>query len=87
MPMVIVADGLRAVFDGGESLAVLSDWVIAVLCERERWLPRRVALAQSTAKRLLGSDDLVGDVQVRSWIEPLPSTVGMATQLVANLSR
>ncbi len=87
LPMVIVADGLRAVFDGGESLAVLSDWVIAVLCERERRLPRRVALAQSTAKRLLSSDDLVGDVQVRSWIEPLPSTVGMATQLVANLSR
>lgn len=87
LPMVIVADGLRVVFDGGESLAVLSDWVIAVLCERERRLPRRVAVAQSTAERLLGSDDLVGDVEVRSWIEPLPSTVGMATQLVANLSR
>lgn len=87
LPMVIVADGIRAVFDGGESLAVLSDWVIAVLCERERRLPRRVALAQSTAKRLLNSDELVGEVSVRSWIEPLPPTVGMATQLVANLSR
>lgn len=87
LPMVVAADGLRSVFDGGETLAVLSDSVIAVLCERTDNLPLRAALARSVGRKLLDRDELTGPVTITGWIEALPTTSSMADQMLAELSR
>lgn len=87
LPMVIVADGMRTVFDAGQTLSVLSDSVMTVLCERDPKLPRRAALAQTIAQRLVDDDEQPGPVAVRSWIEALPPTVAMAAELLTDLSR
>ncbi len=87
LPMVIVADALRAVFDGGETLAVLSDSMITVLTERTPRLARRVALARQTAQRLLHSDEQAAPARVRAWIESLPPTAATAVDLLGDLGR
>jgi hypothetical protein len=87
LPMVVVADGLRSVFDGGETLAVLSDSVIAVLCERTETLPLRAALARSVGGQLLERDELTGPATITGWIEALPTTSAMADRMLSELSR
>lgn len=87
LPMVIVADALRAVFDGGETLAVLSDSMIVVLTERTGRLARRVALGRQTAQRLLHTDEQAGSARVRAWIESLPPTAAAAADLLGDLGR
>lgn len=87
LPMVIVADALRAVFDGGETLAVLSDSMIAVLTTRSPRLARRVALGRQTAQRLLHTDEHAGPARVRAWIESLPPTAATAADLLGDLGR
>lgn len=87
LPMVIVANAMRAVFDAGQTLSVLSDSVMTVLCQRDDKLPRRAALAQSIAQRSVDDDEQAGPVLVRSWIEALPATAAMATELLSDLSR
>ncbi|MDQ6659131.1 MAG: hypothetical protein M3Z00_13075 [Actinomycetota bacterium] len=87
LPMVIVANGMRTVFDAGETLSVLSDSVMTVLTEQEPKLPRKAALAQTIAQRLVDADEQAGQVAVRSWIEALPPTASMAAELLTDLSR
>ncbi|WP_051267134.1 hypothetical protein [Nakamurella lactea] len=87
LPMVVVADALRSVFDAGETLALLSDSVIAVLCRRDQRLPARAGLAQTLGQRMLDRDELAGPVSVAGWIEPLPGSVALATAMLADLSR
>jgi hypothetical protein len=87
LPMVLVADALRGVFDAGQTLALLSDSVIAVLTERDARLPARAALAQALSQRLVDRDELAGPVSIACWIEPLPGSGALATEMLADLSR
>jgi hypothetical protein len=88
MAMVLAADVLQQVFDGGESLALLGPSVAVVLTEREPQLAKRTAEAQWTlAKRLSVDPQLhtLGPVEVR--LHRLPPTHEQACDLVEALGR
>ncbi|MGQ0838385.1 GGDEF domain-containing protein [Actinokineospora sp.] len=88
MAMVLVADVLRQVFDGGESVAVLGPSVAVVLAEREGGLAERAADARG-----LIADRLAVDPELRSArrpevrVERLPVTEAAALRLVHGVSR
>ena len=88
MTMVVVADVLRTVFDGGESVAMLGPSVAAVLTERAADLAQRAAQA-----RQLLAEQLVMDPAMRDARRPemrtyrLPSTYSSALALVAQVTR
>jgi hypothetical protein len=88
MAMVLAADVLRQVFDGGESLALLGPSVAVVLTERDARLARR-----SAQTRLLLSDRLSVDPQLYSLgpidvrLHRLPPTHEEACALLESLSR
>lgn len=87
LPLVIVSEGIRGIFDAGETLAILSDAVMVVLCERTDSLARRAALARTLTQRLLDSDAQADPAAVRIWIEALPATSQLAGQLLTDLGR
>jgi GGDEF domain-containing protein len=88
MAMVLVADVLRQVFDGGESSAVLGPSVAVVLAEREPEFSERAL----TAAWLL-NERLHVDPELRTAPRPdlrvvaLPDTADTATKVVKHLSR
>jgi hypothetical protein len=88
MAMVVVADVLRTVFDGGESVAVLGQSVAAVLSERDEGLAERAAQA-----RFLLAERLSVDPQLRATPRPqmrtyrLPATHRSAVDLVTQLAK
>ncbi|RSM64947.1 hypothetical protein DMH04_50220 [Kibdelosporangium aridum] len=88
MAMVLAADVLRQVFDGGESLALLGPSVAVVLTEREPELAKRSADAQlMLAERLSVDPQLhtLGPIEVR--LHRLPPTHEEACELVDTLGR
>ena len=88
MAMVLAADVLRQVFDGGESLALLGPSVAVILTERDGHLAQRSARAQwILAERLSVDPQLhtLGPVEVR--LRRLPRTYEQACMLVENLGR
>lgn len=87
LPMVVVADGLRSIFDRGETLSLLSDSTIAVLCRRDARLAARVALARTVSQRLVDRDEQAPAVSIAGWIEALPTTLAMATEMLGELGR
>lgn len=87
LPLVLVAESLRSVFDGGETLSVLSDAVAVVLCDRDGRVAQRAELARRFARRLLEGDRWTRSVGVGAWVERLPSTVEQASAMLGDLSR
>ncbi len=87
LPMILVADGLRRVFDGGESLALLADSVAVVLCRREPMLARRARLLCSMISDQIELDARLVIPAPSVWIETLPPGYAAARDLVADLSR
>ncbi len=88
MAMVLAADVLRQVFDGGESLALLGPSVAVVLTERDPDLATRIAEAERMlAKRLSVDPQLhtLGPIDLRLY--RLPGTHGQACELIESLSR
>ncbi|CAM3621247.1 hypothetical protein KIPE111705_17310 [Kibdelosporangium persicum] len=88
MAMVLAADVLRQVFDGGESLALLGPSVAVVLTEREPDLAKRSVDAQLALAGRLSVDPQLhtaGPVEVR--LHRLPPTHEQACELIASLSR
>jgi GGDEF domain-containing protein len=88
MAMVVVADVLRVVFDGGESVAMLGQSVAAVLSERDDGLAARAAEA-----RFLLAERLAVDPQLRNTPRPqmrtyrLPASHRSAVELVTQLAK
>ncbi|GAB3452853.1 GGDEF domain-containing protein [Actinophytocola sediminis] len=88
MAMVLVADVLREVFDGGESVAVLGPSVAVVLAEREPALSDRVLTAGWLITERLAVDPQLATGR-RPWLrlERLPDTEDGARTLLHSLSR
>ncbi|SDD20750.1 GGDEF domain-containing protein [Actinokineospora iranica] len=88
MAMVLVGDVLRAVFDGGESVAVLGPSVAVVLAERDSRLAHRAADARlAIADRLAVDSDLRFASGPEIRVERLPTTHAAALRLVHAVSR
>jgi len=87
LPMILVADAMRQVFDAGESLALLGQSVAAVLGEREASLSRRARVLSSFISAQLEIDPQILIPPPSVWIEALPTTYGAAIKLIAELGR
>ena len=86
--MILVADALRAVFDGGQSLALLGPSVAAVLAPRDEKLASHgVALRRAVHERLTADPQLTGAARPRVSAVRLPATHEMACDLLARLAR
>ena len=88
MAMVLVADALREIFDGGESIALLGPSVAAVLSERDSGFGDRALSAG-----WLITERLAVDPQLKSTrgpvvrLERLPNTHEEARDLLKTISR
>ena len=82
MRLVQVAEAIRAVYSGGQTLGRLGlDRAVAVV-------PRSVDLGMSVALlRDFVADLDLGDADARVWIEGLPPSAGSASRLLDELSR
>ncbi|HEX5771160.1 MAG TPA: hypothetical protein VFY11_09355 [Nocardioidaceae bacterium] len=80
--LVQVAEMMRAVFSGGETIARLSADRAAIVVRRVPQLGASVAML----RELLGDLDL-GATDVRLWIEGLPVSADSAPRLLDELSR
>jgi GGDEF domain-containing protein len=80
--LVQVAEMMRAVFAGGETIARLGADRAAIVVRREPQLGASVAML----RELLGDLDL-GATDVRVWIEGLPASPASAPRLLDELSR
>ncbi|MCI2422202.1 hypothetical protein MOQ72_32700 [Saccharopolyspora sp. K220] len=86
MAMVLVADVLRAVFDGGETVALLRSTTAAVLATRDRVVPARCLRVRSMIGHRLAADPALhgcGEVHLRE--ESLPPDHAEACTLLASL--
>lgn len=84
--MVLLADVLRAVFDGGQTLATVGPATMLVLAERDGRLSQRVATARWVAADRLGVDPQLRAIGPPSvWLEKLPPTHAGACRLVTEL--
>jgi hypothetical protein len=87
LPMILVADGLRRVFDGGQSLVLMGEAVAVALCERDLVLARRARLLRSMITDAIERDPQIIVPGPAVWIENLPSTYTAALALMAELGR
>lgn len=87
LPMILVADGLRRVFDGGQSLVLMGEAVAVALCERDLVLARRARLLRSMVTDAIERDPQIIVPGPSVWIENLPSTYGAALDLMTELGR
>lgn len=86
LPMILVADGMRAVFAGGETLSRLGPSVAAALVPRQRILGRRArTLAELVTRTMYQTDQAQLAPQV--WIEQLPADGATVPQLLKDLAR
>lgn len=94
-PLILAGDALRTVFDGGQSLARLSDEMAVALTEREDMLARRTQLLAGLVTQRLVQDRPAGrefeDHRCthlpRVWIEKLPDSQTAAVDLIRELGR
>lgn len=85
--MVLLADVLRAVFDGGQTLATVGPNTMVVLAERDGRLSERLATARWVAADRLGVDPQLRAIGPPSvWLEQLPGSHAAACRLVTELS-
>lgn len=87
LPMMLLAEGMRAIFDAGETLSMVSETTMAVLARRDAELARRIELGRSLAQRVIDRDRHGAGSTVRAWIEPLPGTAALAAELLESSGR
>ncbi len=88
MAMVLVADVLREVFNGGESSAVLGPSVAVVLAEREDTFGQRALSAGWLINERLHSDELFARTELPNLrVVGLPDTEELARNLLRHLGR
>lgn len=87
LPMILVADVMRTVFDGGRTHAQLGPAVAAVLAPRDPMLARRARLmcTMIAAQAPAEGDDTATIPSV--WIENLPPSYRAALDLIGELGR
>jgi hypothetical protein len=86
--MVLLADSLRAVYNGGQTLAVIGPATLAVLAERDgRCAARLAELRWSAAARLSLDPQLAAIGPPPVWLEQLPATHEAACRLLVELAR
>lgn len=86
--MVLLADVVRAVFDGGETLTALGPSVVVALCRRDERLAMRVASARWLAVDRFAVDPHLEELgEPRVWLERLPAGHEAACALLARLGR
>ena len=88
MAMVLVADVLREVFDGGESIALLGPSVAVVLAPRDTPFGDRALTAGWQVGERLAADPQLASTR-RPWVrvEKLPPTLHEARALLHRISR
>jgi GGDEF domain-containing protein len=85
--MVLLADVLRTVFDGGQTLATIGPTTMLVLAERDGRLSQRVASARWVAADRLGVDPTLREIGPPSvWLERLPGSHAAACRLLSELA-
>jgi hypothetical protein len=85
--MVLLADVLRTVFDGGQTLATIGPTTMLVLAERDGRLSQRVASARWVAADRLGVDPTLRDIGPPTvWLEKLPGSHAAACRLLSELA-
>ena len=87
LPMILVADGLRRIFDGGQSLALMGESMAVALCRRDSMLARRARLLCSMVTDQIERDPQIVVPGPSVWIENLPATYTAALDLTAELGR
>lgn len=88
MAMVLVADVLREVFDGGESIAILGPSVAVVLAQRDPTFGERGLSAGWLITQRLGADPRLRDAcRPGMRLEKLPPTAAQARALLTQLGR
>jgi hypothetical protein len=86
--MVLLADSLRAVYNGGQTLAAIGPGTLAVLAERDGRCAERLAeLRWSAAARLSVDPQLAAIGPPPVWLEQLPPTHEAACRLLVELAR
>lgn len=87
LPMILVADVMRTVFDGGRTHAQLGSSVAVVLTTRDAVLARRARL-MCTMIASQAPTEVDNSVSIPSvWIENLPTTYRAALALIGELGR
>jgi hypothetical protein len=88
MAMVLVADVLREVFDGGESIALLGPSVAVVLAPRDTAFGDRALTAGwLIGERLSADPQLESSRRPRLRVEKLPESLIEAYDLLHRISR
>jgi hypothetical protein len=87
LPMILAADCMRAVFDGGRTLAQLGPCVAAVLTERDSTVARRARLLAAMVESQTNADPQATIPAPQVWIENLPAAYGTALALLGELGR
>jgi hypothetical protein len=88
MAMVLVADALREIFDGGESIAILGPSVAAVLAERDpAFGDRALGAGWLITERLAVDQQLATTRRPRLRVETLPPTQEAARTLLTEIGR
>jgi hypothetical protein len=88
MAMVLVADALREIFDGGESVALLGPSVAAVLADRDPdFSDRALSAGWLIGERLAVDPQLESSRRPLLRLEHLPATRDEAHDLLATISR
>jgi hypothetical protein len=86
LPMVLVGQEMRRLFDGGQTLAMLSETVAVALCERDEMLARRARLLCTMITDQIDEDPQVRVPAPSVWIETLPQRYGAALDLISELA-
>ncbi|HEX3778264.1 MAG TPA: GGDEF domain-containing protein [Pseudonocardiaceae bacterium] len=86
--MVLLADALRSVYDGGQTLAAIGPTTLGVLAERDGRAAARLAELRWSAAARLSVDPQLCEIGAPSvWLEQLPPTHEAACRLLAELAR
>lgn len=86
--MVLLADVLRSVFDGGQTLAVLGPTIAAVLTERSSTLGEHTTLARTMVRERFAVDPQLQHLGAPAvWLETLPDRHESASRLLTGLGR
>jgi hypothetical protein len=87
LPMILLGECLRTVFDAGETLARLGEPMAAALVQRTPTLVARLRLLNDLLdRRVVRASDTPG-APARVWIESLPADHQSAKWLLADLGR
>ncbi len=87
LPMILAADCMRTVFNGGQTLAQLGESVAIALAPRNTMLARRARLLASMIAAQVEGDPQAVIPAPHIWIENLPSGYNAGLDLLAELGR